>query len=238
MNSGGNTTTTTADAQAGKVRLYEVAKDLGLANKDLVAKVRALGIEVKNHMSNLDPDDVARVKRALDKERQANLVEERLSSTVIRRRSKDGGVITRAATPAAASPSARAPERPSRDADEERAILERQEAAAEATRSTQEVAHEVVEKIVPSTQEKPVEPTVETRREEAPRRVVVEQPRRGGEHAPQVEVRETVRHAPPPQAREEAPQVEAKGEPQAPAAPGTTTEPKKDEPVSSARPAA
>src|SRR6185369_4398963 len=150
MNSGGTGhTTTTAGAEAGKVRLYEVAKDLGLANKDLVAKVRALGIEVKNHMSNLDPDDVARVKRALDKERQANLVEERLSSTVIRRRSKDGSVITRAATPAAASPSARAPERPSRDADEERAILERQEAAAEATRSTQEVAHEVVEKPVP-----------------------------------------------------------------------------------------
>ena len=74
----------------GKVRLYEVAKDLGLANKDLVTKVRALGIEVKNHMSNLDVEDVARVKRALDKERQSNLVEERLSSTVIRRRSKDG----------------------------------------------------------------------------------------------------------------------------------------------------
>ncbi len=75
----------------GKVRLYEVAKDLGLTNKDLVTKVRALGIEVKNHMSNLDVDDVARVRRAMDKERQANLVEERLSSTVIRRRSKDGG---------------------------------------------------------------------------------------------------------------------------------------------------
>src|SRR3954463_465204 len=117
MNSGGTghtSTTATAD-QAGKIRLYEVAKDLGLANKDLVAKVRALGIEVKNHMSNLDPDDVARVKRALDKERQANLVEERLSSTVIRRRSKDGGVITRPAAPTAAAPVARAPERPSRD---------------------------------------------------------------------------------------------------------------------------
>src|SRR5258708_913873 len=84
---------------AGKVRLYEVAKDLGLANKDLVAKVRALGIEVKNHMSNLDVEDVARVKRALDKERQANLVEERLTSTVIRRRSKDGGQL-RPAQPA------------------------------------------------------------------------------------------------------------------------------------------
>ena len=56
MNSGGTGHTTTSDGgcQAGKVRLYEVAKDLGLANKDLVAKVRALGIEVKNHMSNLE----------------------------------------------------------------------------------------------------------------------------------------------------------------------------------------
>jgi translation initiation factor IF-2 len=91
-------------AEAGKVRLYEVAKDLGLANKDLVAKVRALGIEVKNHMSNLDVEDVARVKRALDKERQANLVEERLSSTVIRRRSKDGQQL-RPGTPAPSAPS-------------------------------------------------------------------------------------------------------------------------------------
>src|ERR1700744_6730255 len=87
MNSGGTGHTPTDPA--GKVRLDEVAKDLGLANKDLVAKVRALGIEVKNHMSNLDPDDVARVKRALDKERQANLVEERLRSPGIRRPSKD-----------------------------------------------------------------------------------------------------------------------------------------------------
>src|SRR5579859_7034972 len=93
MNSGMDTTGGTV---AGKVRLFEVAKDLGLANKDLVAKVRALGIEVKNHMSNLDVEDVARVKRALDKERQANLLEERLSSTVIRRRSKDGSALRQA----------------------------------------------------------------------------------------------------------------------------------------------
>jgi translation initiation factor IF-2 len=51
-------------------------------------------------MSNLDVEEAARVKRALDKERQANLVEERLSSTVIRRRSKDGQVL-RPAAPAA-----------------------------------------------------------------------------------------------------------------------------------------
>ena len=230
MNSGGtgHTTTATADAQAGKVRLYEVAKDLGLANKDLVAKVRALGIEVKNHMSNLEPDDVARVKRALDKERQANLVEERLSSTVIRRRSKDGSVITRPAAPAATAPVSR-PLPPSRDAEEERGILQRaREAVSDVVHKVQEVAQEVVEKVVPSTQEKPVEPTVvETRREETPRRVVVETRR---EESPRVEVRETVRPSQPavhmPPVEREAPRVEAKAEGPAPA-----PEPKKDEPV-------
>jgi len=66
---------------AGKVRVYQVAKDLGLTNKELVTKVQSLGIEVKNHMSSLDLDDVQRVKRALEKERQESLVEERLSPT-------------------------------------------------------------------------------------------------------------------------------------------------------------
>jgi translation initiation factor IF-2 len=235
MNSGG-TGHTPAD-QAGKVRLYEVAKDLGLANKDLVAKVRALGIEVKNHMSNLDPDDVARVKRALDKERQANLVEERLSSTVIRRRSKDGGVITRPATPQAATstPAVRpTTPPPSVDEAEERPVVARaKEVVSEVVHKVHEVAHEIVERVVPSTQEKPVEPTVVVeRREEAPRRVVVETRR----EEPRVEVRETVRPTQPavtPPRGPETPRVEAKsGQTAAPAGtPGATTEPKKDEPV-------
>jgi translation initiation factor IF-2 len=100
MNSGERVTGTTETA-AGKVRLYEVAKELGLPNKDVLAKFRAHGIEVKNHMSSVDVEDVARVKRSLDKERQANLVEERLSSTVIRRRSKDGTQLRAAPSPTA-----------------------------------------------------------------------------------------------------------------------------------------
>ena len=70
----------------GKVRVYEIAKEVGVANKVLVAKIQSLGIDIKNHMSSLDLDDVSRVKRALEKERQENLVEERISATVIRRR--------------------------------------------------------------------------------------------------------------------------------------------------------
>src|SRR5215813_14433129 len=90
---------TTGDRAAGsvpgqnvqKVRVYEMAKDVGLSNKDLVDKIRGLGIEVKNHMSALEPDDVARVRRALDKERQEHTVVERIQPTVIRRRNSTKG---------------------------------------------------------------------------------------------------------------------------------------------------
>ena len=70
------------------MRVYEIAREVGLPNKDLIAKLRALGLEVNNHMSSLDPDAVARVKRSLERERVENTVTKRLSSTVLRRRSK------------------------------------------------------------------------------------------------------------------------------------------------------
>ncbi|HEX3697422.1 MAG TPA: translation initiation factor IF-2 [Polyangia bacterium] len=83
--------------QGPKVRVYEVAKELGIANRDLVTKIRAMGIEVANHMSHLEPGELDRIRRSLDRERQESLVEERLNDTVIRRRSKG-------APPAAARP--------------------------------------------------------------------------------------------------------------------------------------
>src|SRR2546430_8012594 len=54
-----------------KMRVYEIAKEIGIPNKDLIAKIRALGLEVNNHMSSLDADDVARIKRSLEKEKQS-----------------------------------------------------------------------------------------------------------------------------------------------------------------------
>ncbi len=92
----------TADGQVvEKKRVYEVAKDVGLDNKALVDKIRALGIEVKNHMSSLEPEDVARVKRALEKDRLENTVIERIQPTVIRRRNKNGPGVEAAPAPVA-----------------------------------------------------------------------------------------------------------------------------------------
>jgi translation initiation factor IF-2 len=71
-----------------KVRVYELAKECNMAPKDLVAKIRAMGLEVANHMSNVDASDAERIRRSIERERQESLVETRLNDTVIRRRSR------------------------------------------------------------------------------------------------------------------------------------------------------
>jgi len=70
------------------VRVYELAKEMGIPNKDLLDRIRGLGLEVANHMSHLDAAEVDRIRRSLSRERHESLVEERLTDTVIRRRSK------------------------------------------------------------------------------------------------------------------------------------------------------
>jgi len=73
------------------MRVYEIAKEVGIPNKDLIAKIRALGLEVNNHMSSLDADDVARIKRSLEKEKQTVAAPQQTkvlsTGTVLRRRS-------------------------------------------------------------------------------------------------------------------------------------------------------
>jgi translation initiation factor IF-2 len=102
-----------AGSGGAKVRVYELAKDCNMAPKDLVAKIRALGIDVANHMSNLDASDADRVRRSVERERQESLVETRLNDTVIRRRSRLPGAAgarpqpaTEAAKPAVTAPPA------------------------------------------------------------------------------------------------------------------------------------
>jgi len=74
-----------------KMRVYEIAKEVGIPNKDLIAKIRALGLEVNNHMSSLDADDVARIKRSLEKEKASVAAPAQTkvlsTGTVLRRRS-------------------------------------------------------------------------------------------------------------------------------------------------------
>ncbi|MGD9826620.1 translation initiation factor IF-2 [Desulfobacter sp.] len=68
-----------------KVRVYELAKDLNMTNKQLLEKLKELEIDVKSHMSALDNSDVAAVKQnLLGKKKRSNEVKVR--PPVIRRR--------------------------------------------------------------------------------------------------------------------------------------------------------
>lgn len=69
-----------------KKRVYELAKELGVENKDLIARLEKIGITVKSHSSSLEDSDVERLKRDLLAAEPHEVEEKRIKSTVIRRR--------------------------------------------------------------------------------------------------------------------------------------------------------
>ncbi|HKQ68011.1 MAG TPA: translation initiation factor IF-2 N-terminal domain-containing protein, partial [Polyangiaceae bacterium] len=70
-----------------KVRIYEVAKELGMEQKALVTLFQSMGIgDVRNHMSSVDRELVERVRRQIEKQKSPSIVEERIRPGVMKRR--------------------------------------------------------------------------------------------------------------------------------------------------------
>ncbi|MDD5723547.1 MAG: translation initiation factor IF-2 N-terminal domain-containing protein, partial [Syntrophales bacterium] len=69
-----------------KIRVYELAKELGIENKDLITRLEKLGIAVKAYSSSLEDADVQRVRKEFALGEKDAIVEERVKRTVIRRR--------------------------------------------------------------------------------------------------------------------------------------------------------
>ncbi|MDD4356748.1 MAG: translation initiation factor IF-2 [Smithellaceae bacterium] len=91
-----------------KKRVHELAKELGMENKDLIAHLERLGITVKSHASSLDESEVERVRVDLQATSPRQIVEERIKTTVIRRRA-----VRTPVEPASAEVPAEAKEEPS-----------------------------------------------------------------------------------------------------------------------------
>src|ERR1041385_5518899 len=88
-----------AGGEMSKVRVYEVAKQLNMDPKMVVALFQTVGVtDVRNHMSSVEPEQVERVKRHLEKTRTHDVVEEKVRT--------DGRVIKRRAV-AKSTPEAR-----------------------------------------------------------------------------------------------------------------------------------
>jgi translation initiation factor IF-2 len=71
-----------------KVRVYELAKELELESKQLVEKLTAGGMDIKNYMSTLDEQSVVRAREIVSGAVSEVVVEKRIKPTVIRRRKK------------------------------------------------------------------------------------------------------------------------------------------------------
>ena len=69
-----------------KKRVHELAKELGWDNKKLIAHLEKIGIPVKTASSSLEESEVERIKGELLATETREVVEERIKSTVIRRR--------------------------------------------------------------------------------------------------------------------------------------------------------
>ncbi|MFM7515094.1 MAG: translation initiation factor IF-2 [Cyanobium sp.] len=51
---------------SGKVRIYELSRDLGLENKDVLDAAEQLGVAAKSHSSSISDDEASRIRRLLD----------------------------------------------------------------------------------------------------------------------------------------------------------------------------
>ncbi|MGF1509255.1 MAG: translation initiation factor IF-2 [Myxococcota bacterium] len=73
----------------GKKRIFELAKELGYQNRDLIDQLQKLGFDVKSHSSTIEEDEVRTALSRAEEDRKARTDERRVSRTVIRRRSKE-----------------------------------------------------------------------------------------------------------------------------------------------------
>ena len=46
----------------GKLKIHEIAKELGLGSKEIIAKAKELGIEVTSHLSSVDEGLAQKIK--------------------------------------------------------------------------------------------------------------------------------------------------------------------------------
>ena len=70
-----------------KTRVYELAQQMGIDNKELMSRLKAIGVEVSNHMAAIDDADIKKLT-APATVKEVSQEEVRVKPTLIRRRAK------------------------------------------------------------------------------------------------------------------------------------------------------
>jgi translation initiation factor IF-2 len=152
-----------------KVRVYELAKELSMDNKELVEKLKAAGILVKNYMSTLDEQVVEKAREGALGVVSEVIEEKRIRPTVIRRRKKTVTVEAEKvpekaeAAVAEAAPKAPAVEAPKPPVEARPAAAARTPAGKVQQEAKEAAFEEAIEEETEG--ESRVEPVVETKEE-------------------------------------------------------------------------
>jgi translation initiation factor IF-2 len=132
-----------------KLRVHELARDLNMTNKVLLAKLNDMDISVKSHMSSLDDGLIAEIKASLFGTKEKTVEETRVKPTVIRRRRKE--VKVEAPTASEAQPEeAVSPEGAEESAEKIKTPVDQEPAAVEAEAEELKTATEPVAKEKPA----------------------------------------------------------------------------------------
>ena len=51
----------------GKLKIHEIAKELGISSKDVMEKAKAIGIEVTSHLSSVEEEVAAKIRKEFGK---------------------------------------------------------------------------------------------------------------------------------------------------------------------------
>ena len=65
----------------GKLKVHELAKELGVPSKEVLEKAKELKIEVASHLSNLEEEQVSMIKKAYSNNAGANKTEKKANAT-------------------------------------------------------------------------------------------------------------------------------------------------------------
>ena len=95
-----------------KIRVYELAQKMGIENKELMARLKAMGVDVKSHTASIEEADVKNLLAAAPPSvaetppaaREVSKEEVRVTTTIIRRRAKVVETPVEAAAPPVEAP--------------------------------------------------------------------------------------------------------------------------------------
>jgi len=71
-----------------KTRIHELAQKMGIDNKELIARFKAVGVEVSSHMAVVDDEDIKKLAPSESASKETSQEEVRVKPTLIRRRPK------------------------------------------------------------------------------------------------------------------------------------------------------